>query len=421
MSTQDKPAANGNSNASSADRSQEQAQPDESVSGFPVYDFYSEERADLLVQLQQKLHAKEVPASFWALLQVCDLGQLEKLVKVAEIMPEITTFWTSTCSLIPRKWNQKYRGPSGSTTPVEQSPVNKKPSLTVDTQLSSSPVSDPSVLLPEEQSRREPKHISLAKKRDGGRCILTGADGSLQGAHIFPFALIKTKPAASDVGRAVPDLWDMLRAFWPVEKVNAWKSRIFSDPDSPNKMVDGPFNVITLKSHCHEDWAAGKFGLRPVSRDENEITVQFLRFPKVKHGHHDLVPLTQRPETKMDGVLPLARFQRAGEPRQDIRHGDEIKITTTDPKGLPLPDSELLDMHWKLNAVVALSAAAEAQNLYYFDDNDDDVSDAWWLGSAASSPDHGPTSQITSLPPSSPGKAQAGNAQAETEALEEIS
>lgn len=144
-------------------------------------------------------------------------------------------------------------------------------------------------------------------------------------------------------------------------------------------MVDGPFNVITLTGYCHNAWAEGRFGLRPVSRDENELTVQFLRFPKVEHGHHDLVPLTQRLETKINDILPLLRTQSVGEPRRDVMHGDEIKITTTDPEGLPLPHFELLEMHWKLNVVVALPAAAEAQNLDYFDydDDDDDVSDAW--------------------------------------------
>lgn len=89
MSTQGKLAANGNSNASSADRSQEQAQPNVPVSGFPVYNFYSEERAVLLAQLQQCWNTEKVPASFWALLQICDLDQLRKLIKVASVMQHL--------------------------------------------------------------------------------------------------------------------------------------------------------------------------------------------------------------------------------------------------------------------------------------------------------------------------------------------
>src|SRR5204863_3129633 len=47
----------------------------------------SQERRDLLIELGRALNADEVPASFWACLQVCDLGNLEELVGQAKAAP----------------------------------------------------------------------------------------------------------------------------------------------------------------------------------------------------------------------------------------------------------------------------------------------------------------------------------------------
>lgn len=418
MSAQGKSASDDDASSANIDEGQVQGE-----SPLTSYDFYSDERGSVIARLKDKLEVDEVPASFWALLQVCDLKQLEKLVEVASIMPEVVLTWVETCSLIPKKWNQKFKGlgRSGNNTP---SPVHKRPRLSVDTQFSS-PGPSPSGPSPPgpSTSAKHPKPVSRAKQRDRGKCILT-KNPYVEGAHIFPCSLLD--PVKTEWERAIPNYWKLLRVFWPEEKINAWRSKIFSDDTQPGKIVDGAFNVITLSPNCHTEWAAGEFGLRPISGDENELKVEFLYLPKVAHGHHDPVPLLQRPIDTRTGFPRYALFQQLDEPARNVENGDVITIKTDDPVNLPLPHRELLDMHWHLNAVVALSAAAEDQDLSF--DHLDNESDAYaleddklpyWPGSYGS--EHNTVSPLTTPLPLPQKKVQATTTQSEMEAPEEVS
>lgn len=414
MSSQGKSAASGNSNALFADRSQDQAQPDQSVPGFPVYDFYDKERAEILAQLHERLGKQWVPASFWALLQVCDIEKLKDLVKGAEFVPDLIMAWACTCSVIPKKWNQKHKDSSGNSTP-SLSPVHKKRKRTSETYGSSPTSPGPSSPLPGDEIGRDPRAILLAKQRDHFKCILTGDDKAVQGAHIFPYSLLNTRSPTSDIAKATPNLWRMLRVFWSDSTVDNWKNRIFSGANG--KAIDGPFNIISLSSTYHAHWTAAVFGLRYIKHDKDSVTVEFCRLPEVNHKHHDLVELIQPPSKTAKTILRVPKVEKPGDPSQNIENGDQITIRTEDPEQWPVPHPELLDMHWKLNAVVALSAAAEPQDLDYFSDDDDNcdvMSDVLWRRGFVTSP-YEPTSQPTSPPRSSPKKAQATNTETEVE------
>lgn len=56
-----------------------------------------------------------------------------------------------------------------------------------------------------------------------------------------------------------------------------------------------------------------------------------------------------------------------------IESGHEIHLTTTDPKNLPLPSWEILEMQWHLNRVLAISGAADVE------DSDDDYDDDFFF------------------------------------------
>ena len=58
--------------------------------------------------------------------------------------------------------------------------------------------------------------------------------------------------------------------------------------------------------------------------------------------------------------------------RSCIRSGETFTFTTKDPKNLPLPSVELLEMQWVLQRLVGMSGAAGWPNL---DDDDDDTVD----------------------------------------------
>lgn len=56
-----------------------------------------------------------------------------------------------------------------------------------------------------------------------------------------------------------------------------------------------------------------------------------------------------------------------------IKSGDIITLTTDDPDKLPLPNIEILRLHWLLHRVTALSAAAEPdEDDEYWDDPEEE-------------------------------------------------
>jgi hypothetical protein len=55
-----------------------------------------------------------------------------------------------------------------------------------------------------------------------------------------------------------------------------------------------------------------------------------------------------------------------------IKIGDIVRITTTDPHELPLPNRQLLEMQWILTRVAAMSGYAEDEYLWGMKDDGDD-------------------------------------------------
>lgn len=171
------------------------------------------------------------------------------------------------------------------------------------------------------------------------------------------------------------------------------------------------------------------FGLRPISRTDHELKLEFNYLPDVRQRHFDNVPLTQalrntREDFPLHGVTSIP-----GNPGFILSHGHIITMRTTDPVGYPLSPFELLDMHWRLNAVVALalSAASEKFNDEEFDD-DEDVSPvrtqdrvARWLRSSSVLTEQQRASPVTSQFPSSPGKARQAAGTENVATMEEVS
>ena len=70
----------------------------------------TKKRLDLLAELGEALSIDTVPASFWACVQVCDIGKLEEfvcLVKAAKAAPFFVSCFMDNCNSIPRRWMQR--------------------------------------------------------------------------------------------------------------------------------------------------------------------------------------------------------------------------------------------------------------------------------------------------------------------------
>jgi len=189
----------------------------------------------------------------------------------------------------------------------------------------------------------------------------------------------RPKPDRSKWSSVIPDFWEALSIFWDKGQVNKWKNKIF--PSGVG--IESCFNLISLSSSAHEMWNKGLFALKPLklSRDRKTLTVQF--FWQVPGGYKidskvDL--LTETPSSKdlkfVGDGYHLTRFQNDGSaPR--ICSGDTFTLTTKDPKNLPLPSMELLEMQWVLQRLVGMCGAAEWPSLDDIDDDSAESEDDW--------------------------------------------
>jgi hypothetical protein len=202
-------------------------------------------------------------------------------------------------------------------------------------------------------------------------------------------------PAKSDKRKAstmIPKFWDLLYLFWDEDRVTKWRRTIFPDSENPDVGAEGCFNLISLTPTAHDLWNRGLFALKPLklSRDQKKLTVQF--FWQVP-GNHDIesqIDLLTEP-TSSEGLEIVAnesgkhwltRLENDGSPPRMIRSGETFTFTTKDPKKLPLPSLELLEMQWVLQRLVGMSGAAGWPSLDLFDDDTIDSNDGWLI------PDH---------------------------------
>jgi hypothetical protein len=178
----------------------------------------------------------------------------------------------------------------------------------------------------------------------------------------------------------IPEFWDLLYLFWDEDRVTKWRRKIFQDPENPSVGVEDCFNLISLSPDAHSMWTEGLFALKPLelSRDQKKLTVQF--FWQVP-GNHDIdsqIDLLTEP-TSSEGLEVvvnksgkrywLGHLKNDGSPPHMIHSGEMFTFTTTDPKKLPLPSVELLEMQWVLQRLVGISGAAGWPSLDMFDDD----------------------------------------------------
>ncbi|KAH8806054.1 hypothetical protein F5884DRAFT_836286 [Xylogone sp. PMI_703] len=203
-----------------------------------------------------------------------------------------------------------------------------------------------------------------AKARDGYRCALSGYHGEFDVAHIFPFCLSKAKHRTRR-----EHLFEMLGMFWPQDTVKSWKAEIFNEDGGPKG--ESSINLICLQPSLHRAWDNGRFALFPVSlsKDSKTLTLQFFWQPQ-HTGGEKVPPSTLPPETP-DLIKDNEVAYSGG--RGNIKSGDQILMTTDDPKERPLPSLKLLEMQWFLARIVGMAGAADVNQLDLdYDDDDDD-------------------------------------------------
>lgn len=131
-------------------------------------------------------------------------------------------------------------------------------------------------------------------------------------------------------------------------------------------------NLITLCSNTHKLWGRARFALEPLhlADDKKSLRVRFFWLKCLDYNKR--VRITIRPNlsgTLDSGPRQAKLFDCLSEKK--ILSGDELILTTDDPKDKPLPSIDLLQMQWTLNRIAAISGAADAPD-EVFDSSDDD-------------------------------------------------
>ncbi|EER44740.1 conserved hypothetical protein [Histoplasma capsulatum H143] len=185
------------------------------------------------------------------------------------------------------------------------------------------------------------------RQRDNNKCVITQSGDPIEVAHIVPFAMRDLQSLEARAERFNP--WNVLKHFWAEEKVNQWLNAIGPTTETLT-------NLFCLAPHPHAYQGKAYFALKYIESNEDytSLTVMFMWIPHFDH------PNSLRACTG-PSAAPLP-----------ISTGDHIVLETSDPVNLPLPDSNLLELHWLLQRVVAMAGDAEPQDKTYETDDEDD-------------------------------------------------
>ncbi|KAJ5851562.1 uncharacterized protein N7529_010947 [Penicillium soppii] len=335
------------------------------------FNIQSPQRKIILRHLKEALLGQEVPAPFWAVIQLCDLSKLEYLVQLAHLSLKIMDIIADlTCSL-PYKWTQR---------PSPFRDVSMA-AFTTDPQ---HPTSGRSIA----RWRPIPPGSKYdARQRDQYKCVITGARQVYHSTTIFPTAA-STSSLHDDVD--FPSLWRFVDIFWGKSTAERWRKAVFSNRKDAQLPVDDCSNLICLRDDIRSAWSKGLLALRPFwkSDDNTKLDIEFYWQPKNDHKPYDLIDVVKEPISSKDAEsveqLNVVVPQRGGRKYKDkdkdsegdspnvlspIKSGYRFRMTTDDPVARPLPNFDLLDMQWHFSRMVAFSNAAA---IFPHDDHDDD-------------------------------------------------
>ena len=169
----------------------------------------------------------------------------------------------------------------------------------------------------------------------------------LEVSEIYPCSFIETPEEEKNE----QTLWTGLENFWTPDHITTWKTAIEQSEDSCANMITFIRKITYL-------WAKARFALKPSppSHDRKQLDLQFLWLPAAKFSRK--VSMVSRPVLPSDldaGPCNVKLFRD----EQRICSGRVFDVTTHDPKRLPLPSVELMEMQWILNRAVAVSGVVD--------------------------------------------------------------
>jgi HNH endonuclease len=366
------------------------------------------ERIALLERLQDAMGG--APPYFWAACQVCDLKALGRLVEHARIYPAAARIIAGQCRSMSQYCKQDSLNipfilfatilpllslantfigsahPGGLSqpstpkkrTPVPSSDLGSSPAISGPPAKKQKTSDSPASKVASSPVLSRNKIIrTSAEQRDEFCCVLT-RDADIQLAHIYPFHSIKHKE--EDIFGARHMFWDLLKNFWPEEKVAAWQAELF--PEGINKIgLERVSNLITLCPNAHTIWDRGAFALKPisVSNDNTTLKLQFFwqKRQQDTQGTMSLltIPFSTEHLDQNEGAYDHGNTLLFNlHTRKPITSGEFFELQTDDPDTIPLPSFKLLEMQWFLQRIAGMAGAAGLDNSDWEEDSDEENS-----------------------------------------------
>jgi len=195
---------------------------------------------------------------------------------------------------------------------------------------------------------REKKHTdaqTTVKDWYNEMCVLTGGTVQVEGAHIFDVrAINRLRPNEEAIS-----IWDMLKTFWPLEKLRALMVKGSQDR-----------NIIPLRLDAHRFWDKHMFALRPIPHrtdPDHRLYLQMVWLDNIiVEGN-----LVNNPwNHQQRGTITDFRRSVDGYTFSAIMHGDVYELVTTDPEKRPLPDIHLLQLRFAVQKLLGGMRAAGA-------------------------------------------------------------
>lgn len=352
--------------------------------GSEAYSERSTERRQVFEDAVSRLDTS-VPPSIWAFLQVANLEQVKQFA-VSQV------YWNM---LKEGRWSTHFKMAKDALRLWKQRPEEKEtddiapaPKRTHSKAFSSNAPSQSQSTLsqipapatrtrsgralgdPECSVRRDVKIVKRSKERDGNLCVISGI-GAAQACHIYPWCAF----GAQSLTRAA-NFWEVLRMFWPKDKVDAWRAKIFHNNGTPHG-TETVENMITFTATLHNFYTEGAFALRPVriTADKTQLELEFHWLRRQVRDPRATVDLLELPMSSR-GLLGSERGQYLcymdnGVPTRLVS-GQKFTMKTDDPVNKPLPDPGLLELQWHMQRILAMSGAAGWKEDDFEDDDDSD-------------------------------------------------
>ncbi|KAN0079039.1 hypothetical protein V8E54_005552 [Elaphomyces granulatus] len=234
----------------------------------------SDERSGLLAELKAMMPDTKVSPTLWACLQIGEIDQiksLKNLVKSAPLMADWISYVSDTIKELPLLWSQQV-APSS----CKSSQIGSSTGKTAN----------------KSELKRSAKQRKLCLERDGRKCVVIG-NLHPDVAHVFPSCMLKWKN--SPLEQRLEGFWKLLSLFWPRDKINSWKAKVFSGEEGP----DTCRNMICLEPTAHRLWTKGLFAFKPVktSDDPSVLSLLFVWQPKYDHRKDDHIDIVDKPKS----------------------------------------------------------------------------------------------------------------------------